>query len=171
MDFPEDIYSNRILEVVATMPPAELLEKPDGSGVRNSKLCGSKVRVDLEIKDGHISKYGHELEACLLGQTAAAVMARNALDLAGANGLTRADVVAVRDDMLAMLKEDGPPPTGIWSDLEVLYPVKDYKPRHTSMMLVFEAVLDAFDDAAGKSAAHERDGEIRGADAATFLDE
>ena len=145
MDFPEDIYSTRILEVVATMPPVGLLVLPDGSGVRTSKLCGSKIRVDLKVNDGVITDYGHEVEACLLGQTAAAVMARNAV------GLRQEDVVVVRDQMQAMLKEGGPPPDGIWSDLEVLYPVKDYKPRHTSMMLVFEAVLDAFDDAAQKS--------------------
>ena len=145
MDFPEDIYSTRILEVVATMPPVGLLAKADGHAERSSKLCGSKIRVNIEVKDGVISNYGHEVEACLLGQTAAAVMARNAI------GLTRADVVEVRDKMLAMLKEDGPPPDGKWSDLEVLYPVKDYKPRHTSMMLVFEAVIDAFDEAAAKA--------------------
>lgn len=145
MEFPEDIYSTRILEVVATMPPVGLLAQPDGHAERSSKLCGSKIRVDIEVNDGLISNYGHEVEACLLGQTAAAVMARNAI------GLSRDDVIQVRDEMLAMLKADGPPPDGIWSDLEVLYPVKDYKPRHTSMMLVFEAVIDAFDEAAAKA--------------------
>jgi len=141
MDFPEDIYSNRILEVVATMPDAPRLRSPDGSAMRHSKLCGSKVYVDLCLDGEMISDYGHEVQACLLGQTSAALMARNAI------GLSRAQIVEVRDQMHQMLKEDGPPPQGIWSDLEVLYPVKDYKPRHTSMMLVFEAAIEAYDQA------------------------
>lgn len=146
MEFPEDIYSTRILEVVATMPTLGPVAAPHGSATKHSKLCGSKVHVDLNVADGRITDYGHDVEACLLGQTAAAVMARNAI------GLTRDEVVAVRDKMTAMLKEGGPPPDGIWADLEVLYPVRDYKPRHTSMMLVFEAVIAAFDEAALKAA-------------------
>ncbi len=152
MDFPEDIYSTRILEVVATMPELGLLENhPDrdnmhgayGSATRHSKLCGSKVKVDLLVDaGGKISHYGHEVEACLLGQTSSAIMARNAI------GLTRSDIFDVQSQMWAMLKEEGAAPTGIWTDLEVLYPVKDYKPRHTSMLLVFDAVLEAMDEAA-----------------------
>lgn len=146
MEFPEDIYSNRILEVVASMPPGGLLPDADGNATRHSKLCGSKVRVSIRLEGHHVADYGQEVEACLLGQTAAAVMAKNAV------GLTRPQVVEVRDQMLNMLKNDGPPPSGKWADLEVLYPVKDYKPRHTSMMLVFEALIDAIDDAAQNGA-------------------
>ena len=143
MDFPEDIYSTRILEVVASMPEMGVLDKAEGSGLKQSKLCGSKVHVDVNLdEEGKISDYGHQIEACLLGQASAALMARNAV------GLTRADVASVRDKMNAMLKEDGPAPDGIWADLDVLYPVKDYKPRHTSMTLVFEATLEAMDKAA-----------------------
>jgi len=141
MDAPEDIYSTKILEVVASMPELGCFEGADGTTTKSSKLCGSKIQVCLNVEDGKISKYGQSVEACLLGQSAASVMAKNAI------GLTKADVVTIRDKMLAMLKEDGEAPEGIWSDLSVLYPVKDYKPRHTSMMLVFEATLAAFDEA------------------------
>lgn len=144
MDAPEDIYSTKILEVVAAMPQLGCFEGANGSASKSSKLCGSKIEVCLNVEDGKISKYGQTVEACLLGQAAASVMAQNAI------GLTKEEVVSIRDDMLAMLKEDGPPPNGIWADLEVLYPVKDYKPRHTSMMLVFEATIAALDEA-GKS--------------------
>lgn len=144
MDAPEDIYSTKILEVVAAMPQLGCFEGANGSASKSSKLCGSKIEVCLNVEDGKISKYGQTVEACLLGQAAASVMAQNAI------GLTKEDVVSIRDDMLAMLKEDGPAPNGIWADLEVLYPVKDYKPRHTSMMLVFEATIAALDEA-GKS--------------------
>lgn len=157
MDVPEDIYSTRILEIVASMPEFGLLDGSDadgskaadgsdtsvGSATKSSKLCGSRVQVDVRLDDsGLISAYGHKVEACLLGQASCAVMARNAV------GLSFKDVLAVRDQMTAMLKEGADAPDGIWSDLEVLYPVKDYKPRHTSMMLVFEAVIEAMQLAA-----------------------
>ena len=143
MDFPEDIYSTRILEVVARMPEMGRLVGAEGSSTKHSKLCGSKVSVDVKLDDaGRISAYGCEVEACLLGQTSCAVKARHAI------GLSRADVQDVRDQMAAMLKEGAAAPGGIWSDLEVLYPVKDYKPRHTSMLLVFDATLEAMERAA-----------------------
>ncbi len=141
MDAPEDIYSTKILEVVASMPQSEAFEGADGSATKNSKLCGSKIHVDLNVSGEKITRYGQTVEACLLGQAAASVMAQNAV------GLTKSDIEAIRDKMLAMLKEEGPAPKGIWADLEVLYPVKDYKPRHTSMMLVFEATLAAMAEA------------------------
>ena len=143
MDFPEDIYSARILEVVAQMPEMDLLEAYHGRAVRHSKLCGSRVEVTLCLDEaGHISAYGQKVEACLLGQTSAAVMARTAI------GLGIGDVREVRAKMAAMLKEDGPPPGGIWQDLEVLHAVRDFKPRHASMLLVFDAVIEAFEQAA-----------------------
>ena len=45
--------------------------------------------------------------------------------------------------MRKMLKEGGDPPSGKWADLAVLQPVRDYKARHASTLLVFDAVEDA----------------------------
>ena len=45
-------------------------------------------------------------------------------------------------DMRAMLKQKGAPPTGRWADLEVLEPVRDFKNRHASTLLTFDAVED-----------------------------
>jgi NifU-like protein involved in Fe-S cluster formation len=47
--------------------------------------------------------------------------------------------------MIAMLKADGPPPAGKWADLRFLEPVRDYKPRHGSTLLVFDAIAEALD--------------------------
>jgi NifU-like protein involved in Fe-S cluster formation len=54
-----------------------------------------------------------------------------------------------------MLKENGPPPSGRWSDLEALLPVRDFKARHASTLLTFDAVCEAVDKAMGRSAAIE----------------
>ena len=45
--------------------------------------------------------------------------------------------------MRKMLKEGGQPPEGRFDDLKYLEPVRDYKARHASTMLTFDAVVDA----------------------------
>ena len=44
-----------------------------------------------------------------------------------------------------MLKENGPPPQGRFADAGVLEPARDYKARHASILLVFDAVAEALD--------------------------
>ena len=45
-----------------------------------------------------------------------------------------------------MLKENGAPPAdGKWADIAVLEPVRDYKARHASTLLTFDAVVSAID--------------------------
>jgi NifU-like protein involved in Fe-S cluster formation len=58
-------------------------------------------------------------------------------------GSTAAELRAVGAVMRKMLKAGGPPPNGRWADLRALEPVKDYKARHASTLLVFDAVEDA----------------------------
>jgi len=134
-----EIYSDRILTLAANMPAAARLAEPQATARAHSKLCGSTVIVDLSLADGLVTEYGHEVKACLLGQCAAAVMAQNAV------GSSVEELREVRDQMLAMLKDNGPAPTGRWADLQMLEPVRDFKARHTSTMLVFEAVCEAID--------------------------
>jgi NifU-like protein involved in Fe-S cluster formation len=50
----------------------------------------------------------------------------------------------LRDSVRKMLKENGAPPAnGKWADIAVLEPVRDYKARHASTLLTFDAVVDA----------------------------
>ena len=135
----DDIYSDRILELAANMPVASRLEDPDVTAKAHSKLCGSTVIVDLKVSDGVVTDYGHHVKACLLGQSAAAIMARNVV------GSSFAELRQVARDLRAMLKENAPPPVGKWSDLEALTPVRTFPARHTSTQLVFEAVCQALD--------------------------
>ncbi len=133
----DDIYSNRILELAAAIPRSERLRHPDATATAHSKLCGSTVVVDLNMADGKVTDYGQQVKSCLLGQAAASVVGREII------GLTQADMAEVSAKVRAMLKENGPPPNGRWADLAVLEPVRDYKARHPSTLLVFDAVLDA----------------------------
>ena len=110
---------------------------PDATASAYSKLCGSTITVDLRLRDGKVADYAHELKACALGQASASIMARNVV------GSTPQELREARDALRRMLKENGPPPTGKWADLAVLEPVRDYKARHGSTMLAFDAVADA----------------------------
>src|SRR6185437_16052597 len=84
-----------------------------------------------------VTDYGQTVRACLLGQTSASVMGREVV------GSSAADLRAVGATMRKMLKERGPAPSGRWADLAVLEPVRDYKARHASTLLVFDAVENA----------------------------
>lgn len=131
------IYSNRILELAASIPRCQRLPDPHASATAHSKLCGSTVEVDLKMTDGLVTDYGQNVKACLLGQAASSIVGREII------GTTKSEFQHVAARMRAMLKENGTPPEGRWADLAVLAPVRDYKARHTSTLLVFDAVLDA----------------------------
>ena len=144
-----DLYSARILELAASLPAARRLAHPDGTARAHSKLCGSTIEVDLMLGDGRVTDYGQSVKACLLGQAAAAVMAREIV------GSTAAELRQVGLEMRAMLKEGGASPAGRWADLANLEAVRDVRSRHASTLLVFEAVERALDAAeARQSAAH-----------------
>jgi NifU-like protein involved in Fe-S cluster formation len=132
-----DIYNKKILQFAADIPHIGRLDSPGASAIAHSKLCGSKVQVDVSMKNGVVSDFAHDVKACALGQASSSIMARHVI---GASG---GELRKVRADMYAMLKEDGPAPGGKWSDLEVLVPVKGFKARHASTLLTFDAVCDA----------------------------
>ena len=132
-----DIYNKKILGFAADIPRLQRLAAPDATAVAHSRLCGSKVTVDLRMADGVVTDFGHEVKACALGQASSSIMARHVV------GSTAEELKALRQQMHRMLKEDGPPPTGKWADLEALLPVRDFKARHASTLLTFDAVADA----------------------------
>ncbi len=133
----DNIYNKRILELAADIPRLGRLEDADASATAHSRLCGSTITVDLRLREGKVADYAQNVRACALGQAAASVMARNIV------GATPPELRDVRDRMRRMLKENGPPPTGKWADLAVLEPVRGYKARHASTLLVFDAVVEA----------------------------
>ena len=137
MTLPEDIYTQRILELAAAIPRTKRLPAPEASATAHSKLCGSTVTVDLSMEGDVVTDYGQNVKACLLGQSAASVMGR---EIVGSNANELRSVGAA---MRKMLKQGGPPPGGKWADLAVLEPVRDYRARHASTLLVFDAVEEA----------------------------
>ncbi|HEV7344507.1 MAG TPA: iron-sulfur cluster assembly scaffold protein [Devosia sp.] len=136
-----DLYSQKILDLAGNAPQPGRLAMADASARKVSRVCGSVVEVDVVVRDGHITGYGHEVSACALGQTSAAVVAREIV------GTRIEEFRQVRQQMHAMLKENGAPPEGKWSDLRYLEPVREYRARHMSTLLVFDAVVEALEKA------------------------
>ena len=146
----DDIYNRRILELAADIPRLGRLAAPDASATAHSKLCGSTVTVDLAVgPDGVVTDFAHDVKACALGQASASIMARHVV---GARSETLREV---RSTMRRMLKEAGPAPEGDWADLAVLEPVRDFKARHASTLLTFDAVVEALDQVAARREAAE----------------
>lgn len=132
-----DVYNKRILRLAADIPRVGRLADPDASATAVSRLCGSKVTVDLKLEDGVVSDFAHDVRACALGQASSSIMARHVV------GSTPDELREIGTAMRAMLKEGGPAPSGKWAEFEVLEPVRDYKSRHASTLLTFDAVEDA----------------------------
>ncbi|MEZ5715158.1 MAG: iron-sulfur cluster assembly scaffold protein [Paracoccaceae bacterium] len=135
------LYSGRILALAADIPHLDRLPNPDATVKRRAPLCGSTVTVDIALEDGRIADYGQDVKACALGQAAASVVGANIV------GCSKDQVIAARDALRAMLKDDGPTPPAPFDGLEVLRPARDYKNRHASIMLTLEAIAEAWDAA------------------------
>ena len=145
-----DLYSQRIIELAATIPPAGHLAAPDATASAHSKLCGSTIAIELAMNGDRVTEYAQTVKACLLAQASAAIIARN---IVGSSDAELRDVAA---EMRRMLKENGTPPGGRWADLSALEPVREVKGRHASTLLAFEAVVRALDQIAEKRGAHEK---------------
>ncbi|MBI4275718.1 MAG: iron-sulfur cluster assembly scaffold protein [Rhizobiales bacterium] len=139
-----DVYNNRILELAGSIPRIGRLPDADASATAHSKLCGSTVTVDLKMDGDVVTDFAHEVKACALGQASSSIMARNVV------GAQAGELRNLREMVRKMLKENGPPPSGKWSDIAVLEPVRNYKARHASTLLTFDAVVSAIDQIEGK---------------------
>ena len=132
-----ELYSDKILDIAGNAVQPGRLPAPDASARKVSRICGSVIEVDVVVADGVITGYGHEVSACALGQTSAAIVARDII------GTRVEDFRALAQQMREMLKAEGVPPTGKWSDLAYLEPVREFPARHASTLLVFDAVVEA----------------------------
>jgi NifU-like protein involved in Fe-S cluster formation len=133
----DDLYSAKVLALAANLPRLGRLADAHGSAEKVSKLCGSRVVVDVQVDGERVCDFAQDVKACALGQASAAVLGSQVI------GASVQELESARDQFRAMLKEGGSPPEGRFSDLAMLAPVKDYPARHASTLLAFEAVCDA----------------------------
>lgn len=133
----DDLYSARLLKLAANLPRVGRLADPDATSEKVSKLCGSRVTVDVKVEGDRVADFAQDVKACALGQASAAVLGAHVI------GASLAELESTRDAFRAMLKADGPAPEGRFAELALLAPVKDYPARHTSTLLAFEAAAEA----------------------------
>src|SRR3978361_588392 len=132
-----DIYNKRIIELAGNIHRLGRLAAPDARATAPSKLCGSTVKIDLKMDGPVVTDFAHDVKACALGQASSSIMASHVV------GSTAGELREVREPVRRMLKENGKPPEGKWAEVALLEPVRDYKARHASTMLTFDAVVDA----------------------------
>jgi NifU-like protein involved in Fe-S cluster formation len=130
------VYSHKILDLAASIPRLGRLAAPQATAKAHSKLCGSTIIVDLVMAEGRVIDFAQDVKACALGQAAASIMGRHVI------GSSADELRALREEVWAMLKESGPPPKGKWAEIAILEPVRDYKARHASTLLTFDATVD-----------------------------
>lgn len=133
----DDLYSAKLLKLAANLPRVGRLSAPDATSEKVSKLCGSRVTVDVKVDGDRVADFAQDVKACALGQASAAVLGAHVI------GASLSELEAARDAFRAMLKSGGPAPEGRFADLVLLAPVKDYPARHTSTLLAFEAAAEA----------------------------
>lgn len=133
----DDLYSAKLLNLAANMPRLGRLPAPDASSEKVSKLCGSRVVVDVTVEGDRVADFAQDVKACALGQASAAVLGANVI------GASLSEIEMARDQFRAMLKAGADAPQGRFSDISMLAPVKDYPARHTSTLLAFEAAAEA----------------------------
>lgn len=140
-----DVYNERILDLAGNIPRLGRLEQPDATATAHSKLCGSTVTIDLKMNGGAVTDFAHDVKACALGQASSSIMARHII------GSTADELRALRETVRKMLKENGTPPKdGKWAEIAYLEPVRDFKARHASTLLTFDAVVKAVDEIEAK---------------------
>lgn len=141
------LYSSRILALAADIPHLGRLPMPDATAKKRAPLCGSTVEVGLALRDGRIAEFAQEVRACALGQAAASVLGRAVL------GRMPDEVRAGRDALWRMLREGAEPPATPWDGFAVLVPAREHANRHGSILLAFDATLEALEQLEKKRAA------------------
>ncbi len=136
------LYNTQILRLAASTATAARLIAPQGTAMKVSPVCGSKVTADIDLDDaGAIAAHGQEVRACALGQAAAALVG------AAIIGRDRAGLIAARAglaDWLAGRAEAAPD----WPGVEVFAPARPHRARHASILLAFDAAIAAAEAAA-----------------------
>lgn len=135
------LYQNAIMARAKEAVGAGTLEDADATVTVHNPLCGDRVTMEIRITDGKVAAVAHEVRGCVLCQAAASVVAANA------PGTDAAALSALRDEIGAMLKEGAELRPRVWDDLAMFTPVAAHKNRHECVLLPFEALRRAIEEA------------------------
>lgn len=135
----DDLYQQALLDLARAAHGAGVLPSPDGAALRDSPLCGDRVRMQVALEAGRIQAIAHDVKGCLLCRAAASLVG-----LHGA-GLNAAEAEALRGQVAATLAGSEPPPG--WPELALFAPVRPHRNRHGCVLLPFETLAAAISEA------------------------
>ena len=135
------LYQRRILDLAQTAVASGQLDENDARVDLDNPLCGDRVRIDIRKNLDRIDALAHMVRGCVLCQAAASIIGSNAV------GSTKAEISEIHASLSAMLSGNGELPEGRWQELRALLPVREFKSRHTCVLLPFDALGKALNDA------------------------
>ncbi len=133
-----ELYTTDILRWTTKIPHQGRLQGADGTVVKTSRICGSRLTVDVNFQGGHIKEFAQEVKACALGQATAAIVGQHVI---GLDAQEFSNIQALFTDMVAGQDVDFPEK---WRDLDLLRPVQNHPGRKGSVMLPFECLREIF---------------------------
>ena len=134
------LYNRELMALSAQVSAPKSLPHPDAKATAVSTVCGSEVTIELSLTGDKVNAFGYAVEACSLTKAVVAIMARVV------PGKSRQEISAAATALQSMMAGTAPPPAGEWAELKVLVPVIEYKARHDTIMLPFEAIEKAFSE-------------------------
>lgn len=132
------LYNKEILRLAADAPAPARLADADISVTKTSRICGSRITIDVKFKKGAVANFSYEVKACALGQASAAIVAKHI------TGKRWTDFAPVAKAVEVLLKGEGDAPGGEWADFDVFIPAREYTSRHSAILLPIEALREAF---------------------------
>ena len=124
----KELYTSEIMSYAANIPHIGILEGAQGHAQAHARLCGSRISVWLNMKDGVVSEFSQQVKACLVGQASSAMIAHNII------GASRSEIAQTREKVRLMLEEEGAAPAGKWQAFGLLEPVRNYKSRYSTVI-------------------------------------
>jgi nitrogen fixation NifU-like protein len=137
----DDLYQKAILGKAREANGAGTLEDAEARVTVDNPVCGDRVTLELRMQDGHIGAVAHKVRGCLLCEAAASVIGANA------PGATPAEIAAACEAVTALVKDGADIPADGWGDLSIFHPVTAHKSRHYCVLLPFEALQRALEEA------------------------
>lgn len=138
----DEIYQKQLLRLAADAVGAGELDKPDAKVTVDNPLCGDRIVLEIKLdEDGRVTDIAHKVRACVLCQASASIVGGHA------KGHDAREIAAIAGQLEAILKNGAAPPGGEWAELDAFTPVSGHKSRHICVMLPFQAMAKAFQEA------------------------
>ncbi len=137
----DDLYQKAILGKAREATGAGTMEEPDAHVTVDNPVCGDRVTMEIRLSDNGVAAVAHKVRGCLLCEAAASVIGANA------PGATRAEIAAAREAVTALIEDGVEIPADGWSELSIFQPVTAHKSRYNCVLLPFEALSRALDEA------------------------